>query len=570
MIKKYSYWFAGISLFFLPLIHAWLAYPLNLEGFYTNYSALGGILPWSDASSYYNGAINLLEKGSLNYWNIRRPLNATLFSVRLWLTNNNFQLALMIQAVWCGISCLLVTSSINKTFGKIPAIITLIILFLFASLFIPTTMSETLGFTIGCLAFVILLEAISIKNHWLFFTAGLTLTIGLNTRAGAFFILPILIFWLVYNFRKYSISFILGIISGFIFNFMLIKLYTIGTIEAPHANFAPTIFGLISGGKGWHYAYDIYPEIASRSEAEFAKYLYTESFNIFKNNPFMLLQGLARSYLGFIKGTIGFFQWWLLSSNKLMLKIIIRFCGSITLLFGIYRWWQINNLYRKSQCNEQLKNKLKLINISIIGILISTGIIWTDGGLRVFAVTIPILAVACGLAFGYYPKLSILTNQKLKLLNNNLNLEAKTAIIFSYILLALGLIGPAVIKFISSEPKIIPNFSCNPTETKMIVKNISQAPTINLPLYAKRLENHLLKNPIENQDFLKLLKTKMSNTPMILSMLYDLNSANSNYILGDKELFSNKNTYVGLCVANIPEIENIMQIKSLKEILNEK
>ena len=267
MTWEFCYWLIGISLFFLPLIHAWMVYPFGVESLHTNYAALGGIIPSSDANGYYVGANTLLERGVLDYWNIRRPLNAALLAVRLWLANNNFQIAIIIQTLLCSISCLLVTKSVSRTCGKLSSTIALVVLFLFAYLFIPTTLSETLGLTIGCLAFVILWEAMEVQRWWLFFIAGLMLTVGLNARAGAFFILPILILWLGHNFRKTSKSFqfnwlfssvfVLGIVSGFIYNLVLIKLYGFGSSGAIHANFSHTLFGLVSGGKTWSYIYSI-------------------------------------------------------------------------------------------------------------------------------------------------------------------------------------------------------------------------------------------------------------------------------------------------------------------------
>ena len=548
---NFFYWLMGISLFFLPLIHAWMVYPLSIESFQTNYAALGGILPWSDANCYYKGANTLLETGFLDPWNMRRPLNAALFSVRLWLSNNNFQIALAIQAIWCSISCLLVTASIHRTFGKAASIITLFILFLFASVFIPTTLSETLGLTLGCLSFVIVWEAMKINRWWLFFTSGLILTIGLNARSGAFFILPLLIVWLSFRKNSKPFQFTIGIISGFICNFILIKLYSSGNIEAPHANFSQTLFGLVAGGKGWSYAYTLYPSMANQSETIFAKFLYNESFKLVKNNPFLLFQGIIKNYLEIIKPFTKIFQHSLIMTKCLM---------SIGILFIFYRLYSFAKLYKSY--NNETKNKIHLINIALFSMFLSAGIIWNDGRYRVFAVTVPFLAAACGILLGAYPNNAIQSN------NQDNNWETNAAIIFGYTLLILGVISPALIK--SSNCQLISEFSCPLNTTKLMVKNISGSPRIAVPLQSKNFTKHLLKNPIENDDFLKLLQSNNTLTqPMFLGSLYDLNSATTNYILGPAKIFLNKSTCLGLCVKNIPEINNIMQIKSFK-VLYEK
>lgn len=591
--KEMFYWIFGIILFLLPLFYAWACYPLGVLN-NTSYSALGGMLPWSDAAGYYSSANTFLEKGILDVWSVRRPLNAVLFSIRLWLADNNFQMALIVQALLCGISCLLVAKCIKRSFGMLAGIVTLFVLFLFAAVFIPTILTETLGLTIGCLSFVVLWEAINLKNsnikNWvLFFTAGLLLTVGLNTRAGAFFILPILILWLGYNFRNDIIykknkllgfnwfvvfSFIFGITCGFIFNLMLIKLYSYsGDIEVPHANFAYTLFGLVSGGKNWTHIYNIKSDFALyKTEAEQAKYLYMASWEVFKNNPLMLLKGFLVGCLGVIKKFSSFFSVLLVINNNIVAKIIVRCLGFIVLFFGLFRLYNISNFFKNNTYANQsndLKNKIGLINIALISMFLSAGVIWIDGGFRVFAVTVPFFASACGIILGYR-----LTTANPKSNNKSISFEAKNAIVFSYALLILGLIGPKLIQSISVDTNLnvtqaISKFSCSANENKMIVKNIAGVPKVLLPLYLERFKKTLLKNQVESKDFLKMLQSNIITKQMFLGSLYDLNSTSTKYILGTQEVFLNNSAYIGLCVAPIANLEHIMQARSF-EVLDEK
>ena len=65
-----------------PLFNSWLGFllPAKLQGMC---SSLGGILPYSDAHAYLEGAYQFEQTGILNSWNMRRPLNALFFAVRL-------------------------------------------------------------------------------------------------------------------------------------------------------------------------------------------------------------------------------------------------------------------------------------------------------------------------------------------------------------------------------------------------------------------------------------------------------------------------------------------------------
>ncbi len=56
----------------------------------TYYAYVGGAVPISDASNYYQGAVELREQGTLSSWNQRRPLNAALFAFRLGVTGGSF------------------------------------------------------------------------------------------------------------------------------------------------------------------------------------------------------------------------------------------------------------------------------------------------------------------------------------------------------------------------------------------------------------------------------------------------------------------------------------------------
>ncbi len=570
LTKRYAYLLMGASLFLLPLVHAWMIYPLGIENYSTSYSALGGILPWSDAQGYYSGANTLLENGFLDYWNIRRPLNAILFSLRLFVTNNHFEMSLILQALLCGVSCLLVTTSIHRIFGTLSSIMTLFILFLFAAIFIPTTLSETLGLTLGCLGFVLLWEAVIVSKQkiilWLFFTAGLILMVGLNVRAGAFFILPLLILWLGFNFKDNTTSyrfnwpissvFILGILSAIIFNLILIKLnYDSTNIVTPHGNFCYTLFGLVSGGKGWYHAYNLYPEIVTKSEAEIATFLYSKSLEVFKNNPLLLAVGVLKNWGDTLKAICSFFQSSLPSG--IIIKTLIRLFGFISLCFGLY---YLKVLYKT------YKNEVGLISIVLLGMLLSAGGIWSDGGFRVFAVTVPFFAAAFGIIIGSYTNASVVKVKES--FTPHVHWETKVALLLSGILLTFGLTGPLLNRFYNSP--VIPNFSCATGETKVLVRNIAGTPYIKLPLQGALFKKSILKSLIENkQDFLRILELEHLKNTKNLAAVYDINTAQTRYILGSPEIFSTQNTWTGLCATNIPGIENIMKVQSF-EVLNEK
>lgn len=555
-LQPLFYLLMGTAIFLLPLIHAWMHYPLGLEHSQTHSFALGGIFPRSDASAYYSGANFFLDTGFLDAWNTRRPLNTILFSIRLWLTNDNFKTALIIQALLCGMSCVLVTNCIARRFGKITGMITLFILFIFASVFIPTTLSETLGLTLGCLAFVFLWEAIQTKKKISFFNAGLMLIVSLNTRAGAFVLLPLLILWLGYHFNwKMSGVFITGLLSGLLFNIVLIKLYSDPmNTGAMHGNLAHTIYGLVSGGKTWSYAYIMFPELSSKPEAEFAKFLYKEAFKQFKENPTLLLLGLLKGWGGLMKGLISFFQPDF--AGPFIFKLFIRLLGFLTYIFGI---WRLINLY------QSYKTEIGLVGITLLGMFLSAGIIWSDGGFRVFAATVPFFAVAIGIIFGTRLPLSTQTKR-------NTVYDTPVITILSYTLLLASLIAPPLIQLLQSS-RITPHFSCARNENAIITKRISSVPYIDLSNINAigKFKKNIMKNANDNTEvFLKILEPHTLINPMTLGLVYDEHTKSSKYIVAPPNVFLVHSQWTGLCASPVPGTKNlILQVKSFGA-LNEK
>lgn len=560
------YTLLGLSLFLLPLIHAWMIYPFAIESSWTNYSALGGILPWSDAQGYYSGASHFLEGGILDSWSTRRPLNAILFSMRLWLSNNDFKIALIMQALLCGASCLLVARSIICSFGKIAGLAALCILAIFASVFIPTTLSETLGLTIGCLAFVFLWEGVQSKKSGLLFSAGLLLIMGLNARAGAFFVVPLLILWLGYHFRnlashqrfnwKISSLFTLGVLCGFIFNILLIKLYADPVNGgAAHSNFATVLFGLVSGGKGWFHVYSL-PEISGLSETEQANFLYAKSWEVFKAQPWNLLLGILRGWAGLMKGLLSFFQLELSGS----LKILVRVAGAIVLFFGLRKFIRLCK-------SKSHRTEFGLLSVMLLGMFLSGAGIWTDGGFRVFAVTVPFFAAAVAIVFSSFFATASNNQESFFTKTSSQSWHTNINYFLSYTLLATALLGPLFIHAFHSAPERLPEFSCPKHETSFVTKQISGSPYIKLKEKGALFKESMLRTKMEDPAaFLSILEPNapLTKTPAVLGIIRDAKTGRQQYVIAPTNIFANPHPWVGLCATKIPGNDTIIQIQSFE------
>jgi hypothetical protein len=86
-------------------------------------------------------------------------------------------------------------------------------------------------------------------------------------RAGAFFILPLLVLWaaLLFGNEKRWISWqflavgMVVVALGFVLNQVMVKSFGASNI-VPFGNFSYSLYGLAAGGKSWAYVHELYPQ----------------------------------------------------------------------------------------------------------------------------------------------------------------------------------------------------------------------------------------------------------------------------------------------------------------------
>src|SRR5690606_29351137 len=102
----------------------------------------------------------------------------------------NFWYIIGIQACLCASALTLYLRTLQKTMGTLSAFVALVLSFYYARNYIHTTLSETLGLTLGTVSFILLWNGFRNANK-LVFNAGIaTLAIALTVRAGPNFMVP--------------------------------------------------------------------------------------------------------------------------------------------------------------------------------------------------------------------------------------------------------------------------------------------------------------------------------------------------------------------------------------------
>jgi hypothetical protein len=444
-----------LALFAMPLAGLW-------ESGQSQSTVLNGLIPLYDAENYYIDALGLINGSKFSTFSARRPLFPGLLAVLLSITNHNLMASLAILTGIAGFACYFSVREIQRTHGAEAAVFVLMILFMFYRAHSGVSMSENLGVALGTLGFALLWQGVSNKNLF-YICAGLfTTTLALNARAGAFFMLPLLIVWVGCVFRQnklvsWKVVFITAGVTafGFIVNLLLTRLIAISS-GVPFANFSYTLYGLASGGKSWAYIFEAHPEVLLIPEPGQTKRIYELAIQLIRTNPLLTLQGALYNWKMLFSDT-WYSMYAYIGGENWIVNIIARWGLYILSVMGIYAWFQ------------DRKNLLYgLVMVSVLGIFISVPFMPpTDAyRMRAYAASIVIFAALPAMGFAFLlkkTKLDFFTR-----LGNNLS-KSSIPLVFSSILISITLIGPILILSIVRPPSLKP-VACITNEEFILVR----------------------------------------------------------------------------------------------------
>jgi len=373
-------------------------------------SPFASSVSYSDAEGYLAGAYQLTSTGTLDPWNQRRPINATLLATRLALSNWNVDIAKWIQAFAAALAMAWVAREMASLFGWRSAWASIALMLGCGRLFLITTLSEPLGFTLGCLALVGWLRQL---HHGCMISglAGLGfMTLAQGARPGALFILPAVAIWVACHsiqtiskilsekgqtpFRIGSktqvlasrgISFAITGLVAIIFlgaNPLLSQIYGTGE-NLTGSNFSHTFAGLASGQSWAGVMTEYEAEIAKQpNEKEVARFLYAEGFRLIQDQPHVILRELAKGIVQFGIELPRFLTSITARStiDSLGLLLGLQMCGLLMLTtLAIWRQW-----------TDATASESWFWLLAAAGWMASVPFIFLDGGLRVLIATWPV------------------------------------------------------------------------------------------------------------------------------------------------------------------------------------
>jgi hypothetical protein len=347
--------------------------------------AVGGFFQVSDASGYAMCANRVLDEGIsglgiaeyFGEWCLRRPIYLTFLATILGLTGRSWLWTLLVQSAFVALSITVLLRAVSRLAGPITAIVVLWLMFSFsADNVFPTTGTESAGLALGAVGLALLLDAARLGDQRLLFLGAVSLSVALNARAGAFFVLPLLtveVFFQSTSWRSRLSStaiVIVGIASGFAVQFFLVA-YFGGTSSASQSNFSYTLYGLSVGGKGWGQVFTDHPEIfqGNRSDAQNARLIFDLAWTNVVVSPGVIAKALEKNLLHYLRdpllgvANLGIF-WWL---------------GALAIAA---RWRDL---------------PYRIVGLMSLGVWLSSSVVIQDGGPRIFAATWGVTALQVGL-----------------------------------------------------------------------------------------------------------------------------------------------------------------------------
>jgi hypothetical protein len=292
----------------LCLILILFALPLTalFQQGYGEMQIIGGLLSFSDSARYYQEASRLLYGFPFTGFGARHPFFPAFLSAILWMMRNNLQLALSSLVILNAIGVYLASRYLESTHSPVVASLFIIFTFLFYRRFIGMTDTENLGLFIGLLAFSFLWHGANTQNLAMIISGLFFSSFALNTRPGAFFILPTLLFWFITSIlsdikqykRRYFGLAAFVIVFPFIINIAMTQFMS-DRSERLFSNYAYTLYGISDGGSGWEQIYQDHPEILKLSEYQAARFAYQQAINNIQTNPKAIIQSIIMSYKDF-------------------------------------------------------------------------------------------------------------------------------------------------------------------------------------------------------------------------------------------------------------------------------
>lgn len=447
--KKYFIFplFVGyLGLFFLPLTWLW-------RGLEFDDNVLLGVFPFNDGMYYLVDAYRLNAGLGTMILQNGRPLYPGLLALFMWMFDANIQVALALFCFLTALAIFMLALEIREIAGPYSAALSTVVLFYFSLSYIGRVHTENLGLIFGALGLALLLRGARENSVSTLAFGALALSMGLNARAGAFFVLPFLVYW---GWTKREIFgwklplILLGSISiGFLVNSYLMYGFAVEG-RVTFSNFWYSLYGLAAGYKGWAYIFTVHPEYSNYSPTTSSVVV-----DLILKQPWMLVWGILLSYKDYFAPN-GMFYLLRFDEQQIWVSWILY----LMMFVGAYRLIKLRHEMHWS-----------LVIFLVFGILLSMAMIpHNDNGLRVLMTTNPVNILVVSLALA-----SIQDSHR----GDAGNFRVKALTIFTVILTLACIAGPLVVTKLHRNIPPMAELNC-PEGTEQVSLFVTPGSYINI------------------------------------------------------------------------------------------
>lgn len=458
---KWSAW-AGS---FVILLLVFSIFFWRLQGFDTDGFTITGVLPQSDANGYYTGALKMLYGEKIPAFAARRPLFVAFLSTLLYAFQQNLFVVLAAMSLFVSISIYLLMKEIRNGFGAFPAAFTAMsMVYCYTGKFAGKFLTEQLGLPLGVLALALFLNGIRTRRFHYLLLALFALSLALNARAGAFFVLPFLVVW-VAALKGVSLSSMLrlgALAAGAVGLGFAVNFWLFGAVSAPgsvpYGNFGVTLYGMATGYRGWRAFYVDFGGSAVENSTRIA-------LDIIRESPDVFLRAVWQAYREFFAPS-RFFSFLYLPSQEI---------GPLAVLLSLLAILGLIQLVRHRRTPFA-----RMMLLTVLGIVLSVPFAPPiDDGIRAMVSTTAFLALLTGLPLaGFAPMASSFRD------DSSAGPKADSLLIFSSVIVLTVSLGWLLVR--GPAPSSRPTRVCGPGETFVsvaaspgsyvnIVRNSSQA-----------------------------------------------------------------------------------------------
>jgi hypothetical protein len=277
----------------------------------TSASELARYFPISDASGYHGCATALAAKGTMagfdNDWCVRRVLYVGFLATLLPLSAWSSQGALIAQGALVALAIGLLAVQVRAIAGTLAAAVVALLLAAFAWEFVfGLFMTEALGFPLALAAFALLLGG-DRDRRWRLAGAVL-LSAALTTRAGAMFLLPALLLWLVWVEwpqpwrRRLAVAAMAGlaVTTGPLLHFLIVSALGVDAGNTG-GNYAASLYALSIGSRDWADAYRDFKPLFGQGEKAAFEQIYRIAFDNIASRPEVFVGTLWQALLTYFR-----------------------------------------------------------------------------------------------------------------------------------------------------------------------------------------------------------------------------------------------------------------------------